>query len=110
MKKHYDWKGNEIKSGDTICVIFTRRKFTKFGIFIPGTGETIMAPEIDGRCWDNSERYLVSEDEDGWWLTNTYQDGTTIHTPINQVVDFIDNDRTKIGIVGISDMEPIITP
>lgn len=49
MEKIFDWKGNEVKVGMTIYFVQTKSmSFGRFGLMMPGTGETV---------WESDEDY-----------------------------------------------------
>lgn len=105
-----DWKGNEIKEGDEICLIkFLQKDWVgRSGFYVPqGNGsfkEVVVKekPEPDKEVWEVGAYYLVHNRKGLLCITEEVGEHK-ITSAINQLMFFLDEKCFQIGIKGVSD-------
>jgi hypothetical protein len=94
MEPIFDWKGNEVKPGDEVCIIQTidRQMFTLAG----------QDPAPDKPCWHVGAYYKVDAD---YCITSVFEDYTFTQF-LKSALLFTDMSCNILAIKGVSDQKP----
>lgn len=99
-----DWKGNEIKVGDTIVVVSTQPIFGASFIMFHDGSEIQITKEPPKYTWEAGEEYeVIGSDE--YPMISTNMDGHSVMSPLSATIWMMDGSSDIICIKGVSDNE-----
>lgn len=97
-----DWKGNEIKSGDTLVIVKTKPLAKSAGILYKGQYHEI--EKYPEHIWSVSEEMKVMG-SDNYLMVQEYADGITVLSSLHGLIWLLEGSSTIICIKGVSDNE-----